>query len=65
MSVINERFFRCEEGRRQSWYAAETSPPLFRRFAEDNRELLEPPGWAWVHEVEGERGFPDDPDGSR
>lgn len=40
VSVINERFFRWEEGRRQSFYAIETSAPLFRRFGEDY--LLEP-----------------------
>jgi hypothetical protein len=39
-SVINERFFRWEEGRRQSFYALESSLPLFRRFAEDY--LVEP-----------------------
>jgi hypothetical protein len=33
--VINERFFRWEEGRRQSFYALESSVPAFRRFAED------------------------------
>lgn len=40
LSVINERFFRWEEGRRQSFYALEASVPLFRRFAEDY--LVEP-----------------------
>lgn len=39
-SVIKERFFRWEEGRRQSFYALESSVPLFRRFAEDY--LVEP-----------------------
>ncbi|MEA2450510.1 MAG: hypothetical protein QOG63_2442 [Thermoleophilaceae bacterium] len=34
-SVLKERFFRWEEGRRQSFYTVETSAPLFRRFAED------------------------------
>lgn len=38
--VINERFFRWEEGRRKSFYALESSVPLFRRFAEDY--LVEP-----------------------
>lgn len=33
--VINERFFRWEEGRRKSFYVLESSVPLFRRFAED------------------------------
>jgi len=34
-SVIQERFFRWEPGRRQSFYAVESSLPVFRRFAED------------------------------
>jgi hypothetical protein len=38
--VIHERFFRWEEGRRQSFYALEVSIPLFRRLAEDY--LVEP-----------------------
>jgi hypothetical protein len=33
--VINERFFRWEEGRRKSFYVLESSLPLFRRFGED------------------------------
>jgi hypothetical protein len=33
--VINERFFRWEEGRRKSFYVVESSLPLFRRLAED------------------------------
>jgi hypothetical protein len=40
VNVINERFFRWEDGRRQSFFALETSVPLFRRFAEDY--LVEP-----------------------
>lgn len=40
VSVINERFFRWEEGRRQSFYALESTLPGFRRFAEDY--LVEP-----------------------
>jgi hypothetical protein len=39
-SVITERYFRWEEGRRQSFYAVESSVPLFRRLAEDY--LVEP-----------------------
>jgi hypothetical protein len=33
--VINERFFRWEEGSRQSFFVLEASVPFFRRFAED------------------------------
>jgi hypothetical protein len=33
--TLNERYFRWEEGRRKSFYVAEASAPLFRRFAED------------------------------
>lgn len=36
----DERFFRWEEGRRQSFYALETNLPLFRALAEDY--LIEP-----------------------
>jgi Polyketide cyclase / dehydrase and lipid transport len=39
-TVINEHFFRWEEGRRQSFYVLESNLPLFRRFAEDY--LVEP-----------------------
>jgi hypothetical protein len=39
-SVINERFFRWEDGRRQSFYALDANLPVFRRFAEDY--LVEP-----------------------
>lgn len=39
-SVLNERFFRWEEGTRQSFYVVDASTPLFKRFAEDYR--LEP-----------------------
>jgi hypothetical protein len=38
--VINEHFFRWEEGRRKSFYVVEGTAPLFRRFAEDY--LVEP-----------------------
>ncbi len=40
LSVLKERFFRWEEGRRQSFVVVEASTPMFRRFAEDY--LLEP-----------------------
>jgi hypothetical protein len=40
LSVINERFFRWEEGRRQSFYAVEANTPVLRRWAEDY--LVEP-----------------------
>jgi hypothetical protein len=33
--VIEERYFRWEEGRRQSFYVERASMPLFRRFGED------------------------------
>jgi hypothetical protein len=39
-SVLNERYFRWEEGRRQSFYVLESSVPFFRRLAEDY--LVEP-----------------------
>jgi hypothetical protein len=34
-NVLNEHYFRWEEGRRKSFYVVESSAPLFRRFAED------------------------------
>lgn len=40
VSVINERFFRWEDGRRYSFYAVNASTPMFRRWAEDY--LVEP-----------------------
>jgi len=40
VSVINERFFRWEERRRQSFFVVEASLPLCWRFAEDY--LVEP-----------------------
>lgn len=40
LNVLDERFFRWEEGRRKSFYAVRSTGPLFRRFAEDY--LLEP-----------------------
>ncbi len=33
--VLNEVYFRWEEGRRKSFYVSEATLPLFRRFAED------------------------------
>jgi hypothetical protein len=33
--VVDETYFRWEEGRRQSFYVVRASLPLFRRFAED------------------------------
>lgn len=33
--VLKEVYFRWEEGRRKSFYVAEATLPLFRRFAED------------------------------
>lgn len=42
LNVLDEHFFRWEEGRRKSFYAVRSSGPLFRRFAEDY--LLEPAG---------------------
>jgi len=38
--VLDETFFRWEEGRRKSFYARRTNLPLFSRFAEDY--LVEP-----------------------
>lgn len=39
-TVLNEHYFRWEEGRRQSFYVLESNLPLFRRLAEDY--LVEP-----------------------
>jgi hypothetical protein len=39
-NVINEYYFRWEEGRRKSFYVVDASAPLFKRFAEDY--LVEP-----------------------
>jgi hypothetical protein len=39
-SVLDERYFRWEEGRRQSFYVVEANLPLFRSLAEDY--LVEP-----------------------
>ncbi len=40
LNVLRERFFRWEDGARQSFYAVEVSVPGFERFAEDY--LVEP-----------------------
>lgn len=58
-SVLKERFFRWEEGRRQSLYALESSTPMFRRFAEDH--LVEPTceescAFTWTIAVEPKPG---------
>lgn len=42
LNVFKEEFFRWEDGRRKSFYVAETSGPLFNAFAEDY--LVEPNG---------------------
>jgi hypothetical protein len=42
VSVLKERFFRWEEGRRKSFFVEEANAPLFRRLAEDY--LVEPRG---------------------
>ena len=34
-SVLNERYFRWDEGHQMSFYVVESSAPLFKRFAED------------------------------
>jgi hypothetical protein len=34
-NVMNEHFFRWEEGRRKSFYVLDATAPLFQRFAED------------------------------
>jgi hypothetical protein len=34
-SLLNERYFRWEEGHQMSFYVVESSAPLFKRFAED------------------------------
>ena len=41
-NVMNEYFFRWEEGRRKSFYVVDAGAPLFSRFAEDY--LVEPTG---------------------
>lgn len=41
-TVLDERYFTWEEGRRHSFYVVRSSSPLFRRFAEDY--LVEPTG---------------------
>ena len=39
-NVMNEHYFRWEEGRRKSFYVVDATAPLFQRFAEDY--LVEP-----------------------
>ena len=41
-NVMNEHFFRWEEGHRKSFYVVDATAPLFQRFAEDY--LIEPVG---------------------
>jgi hypothetical protein len=41
-NVMNEHFFRWEEGSRKSFYVVDSTAPLFKRFAEDY--LVEPTG---------------------
>jgi len=58
-SVFWERYFRWEEGRRQSFTVDEASTPLFKRFGEDY--LIEPDGenacrFTWT--IAGEPRFP-------
>jgi hypothetical protein len=55
LNVLNERFFRWEDGRRKSFYAIEASVPGFGRFAEDY--LVEPVSdtscrFTWVVAIE-------------
>jgi hypothetical protein len=59
VSVLKERFFRWEEGRRQSFVVLEASVSLFRRFAEDY--LVEPTAetscrFAWTIAIEPRPG---------
>jgi hypothetical protein len=54
-SVLDERFFRWEDGRRMSFYVERSSAPLFNRFAEDT--VVEPISetscrFAWTIAVE-------------
>lgn len=54
-SVLKERYFRWEEGRRHSFYVLETTNPMLRRLAEDY--LVEPTGdsscrFTWLIAVE-------------
>lgn len=59
-TVLSERFFRWEEGWRQSFHVVETNTPMFRRFAEDY--LVEPTGettcrFSWVIAIEPRPAF--------
>lgn len=59
-NVMNEYYFRWEEGRRMSFYAVDSTAPMFRRFAEDY--LVEPAGddacrFTWSVAYEPRRGF--------
>ncbi len=54
-NLLRERYFRWEEGRRKSFYVAESTGPLFRAVAEDY--LVEPRGadacrFTWTIAVE-------------
>jgi hypothetical protein len=58
--VINERFFRWEEGRRKSFHVVEANVPFFRRFGEDY--LIEPTAenacrFTWTIAVEARPAF--------
>lgn len=59
IDMLSERFFRWEEGRRQSFYVLKASSPLYRRFAEDH--LVEPTSetscrFTWTIAMEPRRG---------
>ena len=59
-NVIDEHYFRWEEGRRKSFYVVEASAPLFKRFAEDY--LVEPVSdsscrFTWAIAYEPKRGM--------
>jgi hypothetical protein len=59
-TVIDELFFRWEEGRRQSFHVVTANTPMFRRFAEDY--LVEATGetscrFTWVIAIEPRAAF--------
>lgn len=59
IDMLSERFFRWDEGRRQSFYVLRASSPLYRRFAEDY--LVEPTSeiscrFTWTIAMEPRRG---------
>jgi len=58
-SVMRERFFQWEEGRRKSFYVYESAMPVFKRFAEDY--LVEPAGgetlFTWTLAIEAKPKF--------